>query len=254
MIEKDTETLLQWLQTAHMEVDGLLPWSSNYTFLVRIHPPPEEEAVYGEITAVYKPRRGERPLWDFPRHTLCNREYAAFLVSDALSWDLIPPTVLRDGPQGVGSVQMFIDHDPELHYFTFEGDSDYRPQLQKIVLLDTIINNADRKGGHILIQDRDGQSIGRLWGIDHGLGFHVEPKLRTVVWEFAGEPIPPPLLKEVRQFADDLAVNRRGLGDCLRDLLSGPEIRSFQERVQQLIRRGTFPLPGPGRPYPWPPV
>ena len=151
-------------------------------------------------------------------------------------------------------MQMFIDHDPELHYFTFEGDPDYRPQLQKIVLLDTIINNADRKGGHILIQERDGHDIGRLWGIDHGLGFHVEPKLRTVVWEFAGEPVPAPLLEEVRQFVDDMAVNRRGLGDCLRDLLSGPEIRSIQERVQQLIRKGTFPLPGPGRPYPWPPV
>jgi uncharacterized repeat protein (TIGR03843 family) len=249
----DSKTAQQWLQTGRMEVEGLLPWSSNYTFLVQIQPPPVTERAT-KIAAVYKPRQGERPLWDFPRATLCNREYATFLVSEALGWDLVPPTVLREGPHGIGSVQLFIEHDPENHYFTFEGDPNYRPQLQKIVLLDAIINNADRKGGHILVEERPGDTVGRLWGIDHGLGFHVDYKLRTVVWEFAGDEIPPGLTQALQELADQVAADRDGIRSRLQELLTQAEVQTFQRRVQQLLLQGTFPTPGPGRPYPWPPV
>ncbi len=241
-----TDTL-QFLQTGLLDVEGLLPWSSNYTFLVQIC---DDEQ---KIDAVYKPRRGERPLWDFPQGTLCARERAAFLTSQALGWDLVPATVLREGPHGIGSVQEFIEHDPERHYFTFEGNTEYADQLQKIVLLDVIINNADRKGGHILLQERENQPD-RLWAIDHGVCFHVEPKLRTVIWEFANETIPPAQLAALKTYQDKLATNENQMRSQLNDLLSPQEVAALLRRLQTLIDHGVFPQPGPGRHYPWPPV
>ena len=236
------------LESGDMEVQGLLPWSSNYTFMVRV-------CLNGdEVEAVYKPRRGERPLWDFAQGTLCHRERAAFLVSDALGWHLVPPTVLRQGPNGIGSVQLFINHDPERHYFTFEGESAFRTELQKLALLDFLINNADRKSGHVLLEERNEQSQAqRLWAIDHGICFHTEYKLRTVIWEFAGQPIPPALLNELIAFQQDLANNSL-LQSQLKTLLSTAEISAFKKRLQTVISQGIFRQPGPGRHYPWPPV
>jgi hypothetical protein len=245
--------ILELLQSGTIELEGVLPWSSNYAFLVRVC----GEGL--ELEAVYKPRRGERPLWDFPQGTLCQRELAAFLVSEALGWHVVPPTVLRQGQHGVGTVQLFIDHDPERHYFTLEGDPLYREQLQQIALLDVIINNADRKGGHVLVQSaeaimEDAADPGRLWGIDHGICFHTDQKLRTVIWEFAGTAVPLCL-------QDDLLRLRTHLGDSeswpsrtLAELLAQNEIRAVNRRLNRLIEKPVFPEPGPGRHYPWPPV
>ena len=240
--------ILQLLQHGSLEVEGLLPWSSNYTFLAQICADDKKE-----VEAVYKPQRGERPLWDFPQGTLCLREQAAFLISQALGWNLVPATVLREGPHGLGSVQQFMEHDPERHYFTIEGQSQYAEQLQKIALLDVIINNADRKGGHVLLQERENQPA-RLWAIDHGVSFHAEPKLRSVIWEFAGDPIPTDLLAALVTLQNNLALDADQICVQLNGLLSTQEITAVLRRLRHLISHRIFPLPGPGRHYPWPPV
>ena len=247
--------ILDNLRSGAMEIEGLLPWSSNYAFLVRVSGPDLS------LRAVYKPSRGERPLWDFPGGTLCSREYAAFMVSDAMGWHLVPPTVVREGEHGPGSVQLFIEHDPDQHYFSFEGDPLFALPLQKMVLLDVIINNADRKGGHVIIEEDCGEGdanviegVGRLWGIDHGICFHHEYKLRTVIWEFAGADIPPELLQDLHGLALKLAGPKQPLRAELTSLLSEREIVACEQRLQRLLRRRNFPHPGPGRHYPWPPV
>jgi uncharacterized repeat protein (TIGR03843 family) len=222
-----------------IETHGLLPWGSNYTFLIGV-----SDGQF-EVLAVYKPQRGERPLWDFPDGTLCKREVAAFVVSEALNWRLVPPTVLRDGSQGMGSLQLFVPHDPEQNYFTFEKT--HLPQLARIALFDHIINNADRKGGHCLLDE-----AGNIWAIDHGVCFHTQPKLRTVIWDFAGEKIPDELLVDVGQLCETLEDG--ALVDQLKPLLSADEINALRVRTAQLSQTGTFPEPGPGRSYPWPPV
>lgn len=242
----DIAKTLALLQTGNLDVEGLLPWSSNYTFLVQIC----DEA--HTVQAVYKPRRGERPLWDFTQGTLCLRERAAFLVSDALGWQLVPPTVLRQGPNGLGSVQLFVEHDPNRHYFTFEGERQYRPQLQQIVLFDILINNADRKSGHVLLEETASQP--RLWCIDHGICFHSEYKLRTVIWEFAGQPVPAQLLQDLRQFQKRLLSDQDTLSHQLQELLSPAEFGAMRRRLDGVIRQGVFREPGAGRHYPWPPV
>ncbi|MCB9009073.1 MAG: SCO1664 family protein [Ardenticatenaceae bacterium] len=255
-----TAEWLQLLQVGTLNVKGVLPWSSNYSFLVDICPntavkealPHLPQNTFADTRAVYKPRRGERPLWDFTQGTLCQRERAAFLISHALNWHLIPPTVLRDGEHGTGSVQLFIPHDPEAHYFTFEGDGRFREPLQKIALLDIIINNADRKAGHVLVEEKEDHD--RLWLIDHGISFHTEYKLRTVIWEFAGEPIPETLLADLVSLSDKVAANEAGLHDELQLLLAPAEIAALQKRIQHILKRGVFNSPGPGRHYPWPPV
>ena len=247
--------ILKVLQSGKMEIEGLLPWSSNYAFLVKVR----EEA--SELRAVYKPSRGERPLWDFPTGNLSSREYAAFLISDELGWNLVPPTVIRDGEHGSGSVQLFIEHDPNQHYFSFEGQSEFRMPLQKIVLLDVVINNADRKGGHVIIEENTGNEgtagadgPGRLWGIDHGICFHFDNKLRTVIWEFAGMEIPQSLLSDLERLDERLTRQDGILRSQLQPLLNEAEIAACEKRLQTLIHRGSFPNPGPGRHYPWPPV
>lgn len=250
MSENDTDAILSVLQNGIIEIEGLLPWSSNYTFLVRVC----EEDV--ELEAVYKPQRGERPLWDFPQGTLCRRELAAFVISEALGWHLVPPTVLRESEHGLGSVQLFIDHDPERHYFTFEGDPTFRSQLQRMTLLDILINNADRKGGHVLVEEN---SVGpggveRLWGIDHGICFHSDPKLRTVIWEFAGMPIPETLRADLRKLSALLAEAEDPLVAELAKLITPMEMDALSARLDRLISAERFPAPGAGRHYPWPPV
>jgi hypothetical protein len=220
---------------------GMLRWSSNYAFLVGI----ALEDV--RLTSVYKPQTGERPLWDFPDGTLCYREYAAFLTSEALGWQIVPPTVLRTGPRGLGSFQFYIDHDPEQHYFTF--DEALRPQLQRIALFDALINNADRKGGHCLLD-----ASGHIWGIDHGITFHSGSKLRTVIWDFANQPVPEALLADVTQLEVLLSDTNSAYRRALDELLAPDEVRAFQRRIRLLLRLGAFPLPGAGPNYPWPPV
>lgn len=250
-----TADVLHLLQTGALSVAGLLPWSSNYTFLVEICAPQAGEQQMPEVEAVYKPRRGERPLWDFAQGTLCLRERAAFLISHALQWNLVPPTILREGPHGLGSVQMFIDHDPERHYLTFAGEPALQAQLQKIALFDIFINNADRKSGHVLWQTGNhAEPVPRLWAIDHGICFHADPKLRTVIWEFAGQPIPEALLQDLARFQEQLSADTDGLRTELVQLLTRAEVVALQKRAQRLLQARQFSQPGPGRHYPWPPI
>lgn len=219
---------------------GMLPWSSNYTFLVTV--------THDEFTlpAVYKPRRGERPLWDFPQGTLCQRERAAYLVSTALNWIIVPPTVLRDGPRGLGSLQFYIDCDQELHYLTFrEG---HEEEGRRIALFDVLVNNADRKSGHCLLG-----YDGRVWAIDHGITFHADPKLRTVIWDFAGEPIAANLMTDLRHLQEQLRPGE-SLRLALASLLDPGELRALDRRLDRLLQAGAFPNPGAGRHIPWPMV
>jgi hypothetical protein len=227
------------LVSGELELLGLLPHSSNYTFLAR--------ATNGEdqVLAVYKPRRGETPLWDFPEGTLCRREVAAYVVARELGWPNVPPTVLREGPEGLGSVQLFVEFDTAQHYFTLEGTRG--DEFRRVALFDLVVNNADRKGGHCLLSPD-----GTIWVVDHGVCFSDEPKLRTVIWEHAGEPIPEELLTALRLFRERLAT---GIVRAeLSDLLSVDELAALDSRIDELLRVGLFPEPGPGRPYPWPPV
>lgn len=236
------ERVLQLLEEGVVEVEGLMPDSSNYTFLVRI----SDDDLNG--LAIYKPRRGERPLWDFPRGTLCQRETASFLLSSALSWDIVPPTVLRDAPEyGVGSMQLFINADPSIHYFNMRGTDD--EAFRRIAAFDLIVNNADRKGGHIL---KDPQ--GRLWGIDHGITFHAEPKLRTVIWEYAGQPISTELLDDIRRVGEQLESEDDDLTKALSTLLNRVELDALRRRIERTLRRARYPEPTGGRSMPWPPI
>jgi len=235
----DPDEIEDLLATAPLQVEGQFLWGSNYTFLARLQVPD------GELSAVYKPARGERPLWDFPEGTLAQREVAAYLTSQALGWDLVPPTVLRaDGPLGPGSLQLYVAADPERHYFTFTDDE--KDRLRPVALFDALVNNADRKSGHVLL---DAQ--GHLWLIDHGVCFHVEPKLRTVVWDFAGQPVPAELIAVLRRFRERLAPKSPLLGR-LEALLTLEEIEALRGRAEAILEHKRFPLPGPGRPYPWP--
>jgi hypothetical protein len=227
------------LVSGELELLGLLPNSSNYTFLARA------TAGGDQVLAVYKPRRGEMPLWDFPEGTLCRREVAAYVVARELGWPNVPPTVLRDGPEGLGSVQLFVEFDTSQHYFTLEGTR--ADEFRRIALFDLVVNNADRKGGHCLLSPD-----GTIWVVDHGVCFSDEPKLRTVIWEHAGEPIPRELLTALRLFRDGLATGT--VRTELSDLLSVDELTALGSRIDGLLRVGVFPEPGPGRPYPWPPV
>jgi uncharacterized repeat protein (TIGR03843 family) len=225
------------LRNGTLELEGRMPWSSNATFLASLG---DER---GEILAIYKPRQGERPLWDFRTGTLCQREVAAFAVSDALGWEIVPDTVLRDGALGIGSVQRFVDHDPEEHYFTLLAT--HAEQLRRFGVFDIVINNTDRKGGHCLLGADD-----HIWGIDHGVTFHEHWKLRTVIWDFAGDRL--------------TAVERAGLecvlsafdgrlGATLAELLSPAEIAATHARAKHLLERGHFPVADDDyHNYPWP--
>jgi uncharacterized repeat protein (TIGR03843 family) len=230
--------ILTDLAQGDLALEGQFIYGSNFTYLVDVQC---GERMY---KAVYKPSGGERPLWDFPEGTLAAREAAAYEVSRQLGWGLVPPTVMRDsGPSGPGSLQLFVDADPERHYFTM-AEKD-KPRLLPAALFDALINNGDRKGGHVLLDSQD-----HIWLIDHGVSFHVQPKLRTVIWDFAGQPIPGELLGDLARYRELLA---KGSGRRpLMPLLSGPEIDALDQRAEQLIDAGIMPLPGPGRHYPWP--
>ena len=234
----ELERVLRLLAEGEIELQGQIPWSSNYSFLVNVH---------GDgltCLAVYKPQRGERPLWDFPDGTLCLREYAAFVVSQALGWELVPPTVLRAGPYGLGSLQLYVDADPGESFFDLRDE--HPAEFRRVALFDVLVNNADRKGGHCL-RDRHGH----VWCIDHGLTFNAHPKLRTVIWDYAGEPIPSNLQQDLRAFKARLADSEE-VRTVLERLLSPREIKMLQRRLDHLLEIAHFPQPGPGRNVPWP--
>ena len=216
-------------------VKGRMPWSSNATFLV--------DVVLGDVEglAVYKPARGERPLWDFPP-SLFKRELAAWLLSEALGWALVPPTVVReDAPLGPGALQLFIQADFEQHYFTLVAIPAHRERLQRICVFDLIANNADRKSGHCLLGPD-----GLIYAIDNGLCFHVESKLRTVIWEFGGTSIPEALLRDVRRLV------KTGLPPDLSRLLAPDESTGLLTRARRLLEERQFPADTGGDRYPWP--
>jgi len=191
---------------------------------------------------VYKPERGERPLWDFPRG-LYKRELAAWHLSQAFGWGLVPLTIERDGPYGEGSFQLFIPADFEQHYFTLRENPEHRAQLQRICLFDLVANNADRKSGHCLLgPDRV------VYAIDNGLCFNVAPKLRTVIWEFADEPLPPDIVAAVTRLV------RAGLPKRLAALLEPDERRAVLARAAALLESGRFPDGSAAHGYPWPVV
>lgn len=227
------------------EFDGdlvMLRWSSNYTFLANMK--------LGDdlLPAVYKPHKGERPLWDFPDGRLCDRELASFLTSQELCWEIVPPTVVREGPHGVGSLQFFIEHDPEEHYFSF--DNSKAPYLQRMQAFDYLVNNADRKGGHCLVDQ-----TGHVWGIDHGITFHSQNKLRSVIWDFAGQPIPGDLLQDIERLCSKVENEADDYRHCLQSLITEREINAFRNRIRHLLKAKKYPQPGPSGPnYPWPPV
>ena len=237
----DKISLINILNSGKINLQGQFLLGSNYTFFA--------ELIYESdtIPVVYKPRRGERPLWDFPVNTLGKREVAAYLISDFLEWDLVPPVIYRRrGPLGPGSLQLFIDHDPEYHYFKF-SETD-RQRLRPATLFDLIINNADRKAGHILIGKDD-----HLWLIDHGICFNTENKLRTVLWEFIGQPIPPDLLSSLNKLVEDLQTKGQ-LFQSLRPYLRVSEINAIIRRSERVLDSGIYPTPSTRFPVPYPPI
>jgi len=262
----DAEAALRLLRDGEMELEGRLVDASNTTLRAFL--------TLGDETArcVYKPVRGERPLWDFPDGTLARREVAAYLVSAASGWDLVPPTVLREGPLGVGACQLWIDEPDEVepvvgfvparslptgwHRVAAARDEKGRPfllahadhsALARLALFDVVINNADRKGGHVLLTDE-----GHLYGVDHGVCFHVEDKLRTVLWGWVGKALPEDAAEGLSALRDGLGG---GLGQSLRELLSEEEVDATAARLTRLLAAGEFPEPGDGWPaVPWPPI
>ena len=229
------------LSEGHVVLLGQIAYSSNIIFLASV----EDEDL--SALAIYKPRRGETPLWDFPCGTLCLREVAAYVVSRALGWPHIPPTVLRDGPHGPGALQLYIDADPEANYFTLHENR--RPDLFPVALFDVLANNADRKGGHLLLDPSD-----RIWAIDNALTFHPDPKLRTMIWDFAGAPIPEEYVNDLRQ-VQELLTGGRALRQTLSVLLSEDEIAALGARLEALRETAALPHADPTRrQIPWPVV
>lgn len=237
------KSILTALKQGELTLEGQFQVGSNDTFLGYIR----HQDYFARV--VYKPEQGEQPLWDFPQGTLSRREVTAFLVSQALGWELVPPTVYRrDGPLGKGSVQLFLEHDPAYHYFAFSTED--RARLKPVAAFDVIINNADRKGGHILVDANN-----HLWLIDHGVCFHYEDKLRTVIWDFAGQPLPANLLVDIRRLAGRLDQPQDRLTRLLGKLLAPEETQALALRAHRLLDEGVFPAPNRDRrPYPWPPI
>ncbi|MEJ2756889.1 MAG: SCO1664 family protein [Anaerolineales bacterium] len=234
--------IIQHLQNGELYVTGQFMWGSNYTFLCDV-------SFEGEIIqGVYKPVRGERPLWDFPSETLSGREVAAFLLSEAGGWHMVPPTVFRkEGPAGPGSLQLYIEHDPEYHFFEFSPED--KARTRAVALFDVVLNNTDRKGGHVII-DHDG----KIWLIDHGVCFHVDPKLRTVIWDFAEMPLTPAEQTQLERLQQRLEPDSE-LTHKLQHYLTQREIQAIAGRIEKTLKAGKFPSPSENRhSIPWPPV
>ncbi|HEV1998534.1 MAG TPA: SCO1664 family protein [Candidatus Dormibacteraeota bacterium] len=233
------------LRRARLEVVGRLAYSSNGTFLVRCRDEQVAEPAVVRL-AVYKPAAGERPLWDFPPDSLHRREVAAYELSRWLGWDLVPVTVARDGGElGRGSLQAFVDHDPEQHYFTLQET--HRRTFKRLAFFDILANNADRKAGHCLVD-----AEGKVWAIDHGLTFHVEPKLRTVIWDFGGQPLPAPERKAAARLEQALADPASDISVILGSLLSSAEVEALSQRARKASVAGLFPQPDSSWAFPWP--
>jgi uncharacterized repeat protein (TIGR03843 family) len=235
---------LETLRDGEIEILGRMPYSSNATFLITVCRAAGEGA---PVQAVYKPARGERPLWDFPSG-LYQREAGAYLLSRALGWEVVPPTVVRDGPLGPGSVQAFVDADFEQHYFTLLEDERHHDALRRLCVFDLLANSTDRKGGHVLV-DREHH----LWAIDNGLSFHAEFKLRTVIWDFAEEHIPRPLIDDVLCLLEGGADAQAAAALTQLDALLDPfERDALRARARAVVADGIFPGDPTGRRWPWP--
>jgi uncharacterized repeat protein (TIGR03843 family) len=278
-LPEDASRVLAVLSRGEIEVKGRIRWSSNAIFLVAVHPSgpkagrdgasrhqagrkhsgraqsdwarsdgarsgwgsTEKPPADGEILAIYKPAKGERPLWDFPRG-LWKREVAAYELSSCLGWDVVPPTTARlDGPMGPGSLQYCVDAVGDEHYFTLLDEPRQHESLKRIAAFDLVANNADRKSGHCLLDQE-----GHIWAIDNALCFHAEPKLRTVIWDFAGDTIEDDLLASLEPLA------RAEVPRTLRSLLEDEEIAALSARAARVFRRGKYPEPTGDFPYPWP--
>ena len=236
----DDERVAEVLGHGEITVHGRIAGSSNATLLVTCCLDGEE------LLAVYKPERGERSLWDFPRG-LHRREVATYRLSETLGLHCVPDTIERDeGPFGCGSVQRFVPEDGESHYFTLRDDTRWWPALQAIAALDCVTNNADRKSGHVLLAED------KLWAIDNALSFHTAPKLRTVIWDFAGDALPDFVIRGLESFLDASAASDAAEFE---ELLTPDERRALVKRARLLVKAGKLPEPrddGDWPPYPWP--
>jgi len=268
--DEDVTHILEALKLGEIEIEGRLVDASNVVLLGRV----DLDGVMARV--IYKPVKGERPLWDFPNGTLAQREVFAFALSAAGGWNLVPPTVLRDGPIGTGSVQLWVDAVDEgsrslvdvvtlaelapgwLPVFEAERPDGTavvvahadRPELASLAVFDLVINNADRKGSHLML-DRSGS----LWGFDHGLSGHTEPKLRTVLWGWVGQPLPGVDLLRLEKLAGSLSNPGSSLSDTIKGLLSSAEVAALRQRIANLLDTGVFPEPnGRGPAIPWPPL
>ncbi len=245
--------VVERLGGADLVIEGRMPWSSNATFLCELWPAgsrpdggleeveievPADAAPLGK--AIYKPHRGERPLWDFP-DGLYRREAAAYDLAAALGWEVVPPTIVRDGPFGIGSVQAFVDADFTQHHFTLVEEERHHEQLRRLCAFDIVANSTDRKGGHVLIDADE-----HLWAIDNGLCLHAEFKLRTVIWEFADEPLPAELADDLARFVEG------GVPAALDDVLDPFERDALLARTRALLADGRFPIDHTGHRVPWP--
>lgn len=244
------------LRTGELEVLGGLIGSTNNAMVVRVWPHGTHPSSFGgplaesDLLAVWKPTIGERPLFDFPIGTLTRREVAAYLVSEALGWSIVPPTLLRDGPHGEGMVQLWIDVAPEADVIDLVNEAD--PRLRRIAVLDAVLNNTDRKAGHLLPMPG-----GHIHAVDHGVTFSIEPKLRTVLWHWADEPFEAEELESLTRVRDALGTTERPgpLAAALGELLFADEVAATRARVNSLLAAGVFPEPSPDWPaIPWPPV
>lgn len=238
-VDLDATDVVSILRSGDIEVEGRMPYSSNATLLVTITD--ADDSTDRSIRAIYKPGQGERPLWDFPAG-LYKREAAMYRLAAAIGWDVIPPTTITEGPFGEGSVQAFVDAEFDQHYFTLWEAGRGIADLERLCVLDLVANNTDRKSGHCLIAHN-----GRVYGIDHGLAFHAQWKLRTVMWDFVGEPIPDPLLADLRGFVDS------GLPSDLAALLDPIEQDAVLARARAVVTEAHFPADDTdGHRYPWP--
>ncbi len=234
----ELDEVLRLLREGELSVEGRLVDASNATLYCVAELDGTSAAV------VYKPVRGERPLWDFPDGTLAGREVAAYLVSQATGWDVVPPTVMREGPFGTGMCQLWVDVDEGVDLGAL-ARSDH-PDLRRMAVLDAVINNADRKGGHLLPR-----ADGRVQGVDHGICFSTEDKLRTLLWQWRGTPLPPEAVATLAALREEL---RCALGEALHALLTVREVRATATRVDRLLADGCFPEPSADWPaIPWPP-
>lgn len=230
--------VLKLLAEGEISVEGRLVDASNATLFVTL----SDGA--NEMRAIYKPIAGERPLWDFPDGNLASRERASYLVSEALGIHCIPLTILRDGPFGIGAVQEWIDINEEINLELFFREDN--PQLRSVALLDAIINNTDRKIGHLIPR-----ADGKLFVCDHGVTFHEENKLRTVLWQWAGQEISQEESERLTRFSNYLESDG---ADEIKELISPKEFLALQDRTRILLEEGTFPEPNPDWPHiPWPP-